>query len=55
VDDAYLGIVAGKLGVLPIQWMQSQIKLTFGFRCPEQNLDYFIKKSMRDLRKCPAL
>jgi hypothetical protein len=68
IDDAYLGIVAYKMGIVPLQsskfhsslgldWTYtpekiSELLIMHGFECSSQALDFWNKREFKDLLKC---
>jgi len=54
IDDVYLGILAAKLGIIPIRDDFSQLNIFHGFRCPEQMLDFWKRRNPKQLVKCPS-
>jgi len=68
IDDVYLGIIAAKLGIIPLDADNfeagiklnkellpakiSQLIILHGFDCPDQVLDFWEKRDFRDLFEC---
>jgi len=53
LEDVYQAIVAAKLGIVQIHDRKSKLKIVHGFKCNAQILDYWKKRNMKGLVKCP--
>jgi len=68
IDDVYLGILAAKLGLIPLDDRKfrpslkldrklyphviSELIILHGFECPAQILDFWYKREMKNLKEC---